>query len=535
VPHRLVAGIASLGLAVAAALVAVPASRATAATPPTLAIGDVTVPEGDTGTTPARVTVRLSNSPTATAMIRVVTVGATATAGADFRAKSRKVRIRAGRTSAFITVPVIGDTLVEPPERIDVVITTAAGLRVPDGTGTVIVRDDEARVGATIGDVSVAEGDEGSGGVKVGVVLDRPSATDTLIGYRTIDAGASAPTDYHRRSGRIRLRAGRTTGAITVTVYGDVTREGDETFQVLLTGTGVGGPPVVDGVGVVTVRDDEPTVAPPPPPPPPPPTPDAPVGLTVMPGPTPRYLTATWEAPANGEPITGYDLEVTRAGTTNVVAGVISPYAFGCGLALVTDTCLVRARARNAFGDGAWTPIVTASTWTPPAAPVNLTVFPSGNTVAWEPGSSDLPIEAYEVQKQSFGDVAWTQVTLTSVTHAPTTCIFCSVRVRGQSDVGFGAWSMVAIAPPGTPAGLTATRDVANPELVHLTWSAPADPGSHSITEYTLEANTLPLPPTSSAGTDVFLRSTVTWTIRVYAHNLVGRSLFPATVTLPPG
>jgi hypothetical protein len=284
---------------------------------------------------------------------------------------------------------------------------------------------------------------------------------------------------------------------------------------------------------MVTLRSEE--LPPPPPPPPAASVPGVPSGLTVTAGPFPRYLTAEWGPPPTGAPITGYDLEVTRAGTTNVVAGVTAPFAFGCGLAVVTDTCTVRARARNASGDGPWSAVVVASTWTPPAAPENLTVLAGGGAVTWTAPSSDRPIEHYEVQKQGSGDVAWTHVGTTTATSSSTTCSSCSVRVRGFSEVGAGAWATVAIAPPGTPVDLAATRDAAEPELVHLGWSAPIDTGSHPVTEYSVYVNGFPLAPTSGPGLDVFLRSTVTWTIEVYAHNLVGRSFVPATVTLPAG
>jgi hypothetical protein len=70
---------------------------------------------------------------------------------------------------------------------------------------------------------------------------------------------------------------------------------------------------------------------------------------------------------------------------------------------------------------------------------------------------------------------------------------------------------------------------------VHITWSAPADPGSHPVTEYSVFVNSVPLGTTSGLGLDVFLRSTLPWTIQIYAHNLVGRSLVAATVALPAG
>jgi hypothetical protein len=254
----------------------------------------------------------------------------------------------------------------------------------------------------------------------------------------------------------------------------------------------------------------------------------------VVAGPFSRYLTADWSAPASALPITGYDLEVTRGATTNVVASVTAPYSFGCGLAVVTDTCIVRVRARSANGDGPWSNAVTASTWSPPEAPPNLTLFAGGGAVSWDVPASDRPIDHYLVHKMPLGGSSWTQVTSTTLTHASTTCTSCYVRVSAQSDVGLGAWSTIAIAVPGSPTGLTATRDSINPELVHIAWSPPADPGSHPVTSYDVFVNEFPTMSTHNTTVDVFLRSTLTWQITVYANNLAGRSFFPATVTLSP-
>jgi hypothetical protein len=162
-------------------------------------------------------------------------------------------------------------------------------------------------------------------------------------------------------------------------------------------------------------------------------------------------------------------------------------------------------------------------------------VFAGGGAVSWGVPASDRPILHYEVQKRPAGSTGWVHVETTTLTHAATTCTNCSVRVSAYSTVGFGAWSSVDIALPGPPAALTATRDATNHELVHLAWSPPSDPGSHPTTSYTIFVNGFPLNPTADTTADVFLRSTITWQVDVYAESLIGRSVFPATLTLPAG
>ena len=241
---------------------------------------------------------------------------------------------------------------------------------------------------------------------KVPVVLATPRGTDTLVAYTMTNGTARAPGDYRVRSGRVRIRAGRTTGAITPTYLGDTVVEGNEQFQIVITGTGASGIAIADRLATVTIRDDEAapanpttttTTAPVPQ------VPGAPADLVVTAGPLSRYLTADWSAAASSVPITGYDLEVTRGATTNVVASVTAPYSFGCGLAETTDTCVVRVRARSSNGDGPWSAPVTASTWSAPAAPPNLTLMAGGSTISWEVPASDRPVTSYQVQKRANG------------------------------------------------------------------------------------------------------------------------------------
>ena len=357
-------------------------TTASAATSPRVAVGDVALSEGSAGSTTARVIVRLSKPLTANTVVRFSTVNGTALAGSDYRSKSASVRIRAGKTSAAITVTVLGDTSAEATEAFTVRLTGAGGIPISDAAGIVTIRDDEGVTGVTIGDATFWEGDSGKALGKIPVVLNTPAGTDTLVVYSMTNGTARAPSDFRVRSGRVRIRAGRTTASITPAYLGDTVSEGNEQFQIVLTGTGASGIGIADRVATVTIRDDDAAPAPPtsttsttttttPP------VPAAPADLAVSAGPFPRYLTADWAAAASPVPITGYDLEVTRGVTTNVVAGVSAPYSFGCGLAVTTDTCIVRVRARSANGDGPWSAPVTASTWSPPDAPPNLTVLPA--------------------------------------------------------------------------------------------------------------------------------------------------------------
>src|SRR6185503_15013640 len=83
---------------------------------PTLSVNDVTVTEGDTGTTNAVFTVTLSQTVPFQVNVDYASAAGTATAGLDFGTVAGTLGIPAGTGSGTISVPVVGDRVDEPNE-----------------------------------------------------------------------------------------------------------------------------------------------------------------------------------------------------------------------------------------------------------------------------------------------------------------------------------------------------------------------------------------------------------------------------------
>jgi hypothetical protein len=115
---------------------------------PSLSINDVSVNEGQIGTTNAVFTVTISAASTQTVTVNFSTANGTATAGSDYVAQSGVLTFTPGQTSKTITVLVNGDTVVEPNETFFVNLTSATNATIADsqGMGT-IVNDDTERLG----------------------------------------------------------------------------------------------------------------------------------------------------------------------------------------------------------------------------------------------------------------------------------------------------------------------------------------------------------------------------------------------------
>ena len=109
--------------------------------------------------------------------------------------------------------------------------------------------------GVSVGDVSVPEGDAGSGTITFPVTLSTPSDTEISVHYATADGTAVAGEDYEAASGAITFAPGETAKTVPVTVLGDLAEEVDEVF--LLNLSDPVGVLLGDAQALGTLRDEE--------------------------------------------------------------------------------------------------------------------------------------------------------------------------------------------------------------------------------------------------------------------------------------
>src|SRR5262245_1589440 len=109
---------------------------------PGIAIGDVSVVEGDAGTSDATFELTLDAPSGRTVSVDFATANGTATAPADYTASSGTLSLAPGQTSAPITVLVHGDTQQQGDETFAVTVTTQ-GAQVDDGTGLATIVEDD--------------------------------------------------------------------------------------------------------------------------------------------------------------------------------------------------------------------------------------------------------------------------------------------------------------------------------------------------------------------------------------------------------
>ena len=115
---------------------------------PTLSIGDVSVTEGNSGTTTATLTATLSAAASGAVTVNFATANSTATAGSDYVAQSGTLTFTAGQITKTIIVTVNGDIAVEANETFTVNLTTPAGATILDAQGVATITNDDAAAGA---------------------------------------------------------------------------------------------------------------------------------------------------------------------------------------------------------------------------------------------------------------------------------------------------------------------------------------------------------------------------------------------------
>ncbi len=229
--------------------------------PPVISIDDVSVVEGDAGTSSATFTVELSRAPEAAdgeVSIDYATQDGTATvAGGDYLPAMGTLTFAPGQISRELTVEVAGDTAVEDNETFSVLLSGATGATLGDGRGeATIANDDQEPPAISIDDVSVIEGNDGTASATFTVALSNAVEGAVSVDYAAQDGTATAADgDYLPAAGTLTFTPGQISRELIVEVAGDTAVEDDETFTVALSNPM--GATIADGRGEGTIYNDD--------------------------------------------------------------------------------------------------------------------------------------------------------------------------------------------------------------------------------------------------------------------------------------
>lgn len=224
---------------------------------PTLSTSNVSLTEGDSGTTDAVFNLKLSTVSGQEVKVHYVTQAGTATEGTDYTYTTGTVTFAPGELTKSVSVPVKGDLIHESTETFrlnisSVVNATASG---DAAHGTATIMDNDAIPTISIDDVSVVEGNSGSTDLFFSVKLSEFSSETVKVNYVTRGGTATAGTDYESTSGTLVFPPGEISKLLKITVRGDLVAESDEKFTVELNNPF--GATIAKKVGVGTITNDD--------------------------------------------------------------------------------------------------------------------------------------------------------------------------------------------------------------------------------------------------------------------------------------
>jgi cysteine-rich repeat protein len=225
---------------------------------PSLAIGDASVVEGNSGTKLATFTVTLSRTSPFVVSFTAATTGAgNATAGVDYVAlASTGFTIPAGTLSKTVSVTLNGDTTIEADEYFVVAVANVVNATVFDGAGLgTIANDDKPTL--SIGDVTITEGNSGTKLATFTVTQSQAAPYAVTFSAATTGAGTATPgVDYVALAltGQT-IAAGALSKTVSVTLNGDTTVEANETYVVSL--SNANGATLADGSALGIITNDD--------------------------------------------------------------------------------------------------------------------------------------------------------------------------------------------------------------------------------------------------------------------------------------
>jgi chitinase len=226
---------------------------------PSISIGDVTVVEGDTGTSVAQVPVSLSQASPTPVSVTYATADSTAKAPGDYTAiPATALTFAPGETTKSIPVAVVGDGVSEKAEKFLVKLTTPVGATLADTAATVNVLDSDPTLALSVSNAWVIEGNTGTTTMNFTVSLSAPvPAGQTItVNVTTANGTALAGSDYTALATTpLTFTAGQQTQIVSVIVACDTLMEKNETFS--LKATGPVGATLADAAGIGTVVNDD--------------------------------------------------------------------------------------------------------------------------------------------------------------------------------------------------------------------------------------------------------------------------------------
>jgi VCBS repeat-containing protein len=223
---------------------------------PTLSTANVSINEGNSGTSDAVFTVSLSAASARSVTVNFHTVDGTANSN-DYVPTSGTLTFAPGETIKTVSVSINGDETAEADETFTLSLSnpTNAILSSAIGTGT-ILNDDTA--GFLQFNAATYSFNEAAGTATIQLTRTGGSSGAVAVSYTTNNGTATAGQDYTASAGTLTFASGETSKSFTVALIDDHLFEGDETFSIALSNITGGASPGTHATALVTIVENDP-------------------------------------------------------------------------------------------------------------------------------------------------------------------------------------------------------------------------------------------------------------------------------------
>src|SRR6185436_8553226 len=201
---------------------------------PSLSINDVSLAEGNSGTTTFTFTVTLSAASGLPVTVSYVTADGTAD-GADYTAvPSTLLTFNPGDLNKTVDVLVTGDIFSEANETFFVNLSSPTNATIADNQGLGTIQNDDASGGVLVLSAATYSVAENAGAATITVNRTGSLTQAVSIDYATADITANENKDYTTAVGTIKFAAGEASRTFTVLINQDAFAEPVETVGLTL-------------------------------------------------------------------------------------------------------------------------------------------------------------------------------------------------------------------------------------------------------------------------------------------------------------
>ncbi|MGZ8843358.1 MAG: Calx-beta domain-containing protein, partial [Pyrinomonadaceae bacterium] len=227
---------------------------------PTISISDISLGEGNGGTTSFDFSVSLSAASGQTVTVDFSTAGGTATSGVDFQPANNTLTFNPGETSKTITVMVNGDPANEPDETFFVNLSNPINTAIIKTQGVGTIKNDDAPQSAGSLDFSAQTYSVNENGASAVINVKRTGGSSGAVSVQYVTGGGTATdgSDYTSAGGTLNWADGDSSDkSFSLAILEDALNEPGETVSLSLSGPTGGAALGNQSTAVLTIADND--------------------------------------------------------------------------------------------------------------------------------------------------------------------------------------------------------------------------------------------------------------------------------------